>query len=506
MIWNKVLYLPVTSAFILTLLPLLHFGDALDSHLVSGWCVLSFVLFVGISSGFLLLSKNAIWISIGVVTIALVQSMNGRLLNLEDAFLLLTTVLVFGVKPKFLSDGFIRSVRLGVIAGLLLIILFLLCLLLKAIFIKGYSHEATYSVQPFFAHRNIVVESCMLCFYWLLRGCVNRKSAWLWVIGAGALAFIFQSRSAMVMWAIMVALEHRRLFVKGHIANRLGLMGLIVFCLLQLVVSALPVHIYKPFFDRLPDNIKSLDISYNLSEARSSSDRIELWKWTSENLNLWGHGLGQWRADAQGEVNERIGRCDLFVRHAHSDFLEYLYELGIIPCVFFATVLLYLGWRNVRFILVFLPLLLFSFPTERPEIMLFLGFSMLVPNTVIGNESSKITSKPIGVVLSGLMLFGISTWGYSQHLFGRFFLKTVDIAELNTFQQIVVATYPQDLLNNSLALYQAHYLIAHGDIDGAVQILEDRLRVSPNDLGVYKQLMQLKPTAAGRVLNCAENN
>lgn len=494
------------SACILTMLPLLHFGDALDAHLVTGWCVLSAALFIGIFSGFLILSKYAIWISMGVVAIALMQSLNGRLLNLEDAFLMLSTVLIFGVRTMFLSESFIRSVRLGVIAGLLLLILFLLYLLIKAVFENGYSHEATYAVQPFFAHRNIVVESCMLCFYWLIRGCCDRKSAWLWVIGAGALAFLFQSRSAMLMWAIMVALEHKKLFVKGHISTRLGLMGLVVFCGLQILISALPLHVYKPFFDELPDNIKALDISYNLSEARSSSDRIELWKWTSENLNLWGHGLGQWRADAQGEVNQRIGRCDLFVRHAHSDFLEYLYELGIIPTVIFASVLLYLGWSKVRYIPVFLPLLLFSFPTERPEIMMFLGFSMLVPHTAADNKHSKIASKPISVVLSGLILIGVSTWGYSQHLLGRFFLKTVDMAELNTFQQMVVATYPQDLLNNSLALYQAHYLIAHGNAETAVQILEDRLRLNPNDLGVYKQLLQLKPTATLRIVYCTENN
>jgi hypothetical protein len=414
-------------------------------------------------------------------------------------------VLVVSVKLNFSDDAVIMAVRRGVITGVSTLILVLLYLLMDATYSKGYSHEATYAVQPVFAHRNIAIEGCMLWFYWLMQGSAIRKWNWVYFLGAGLLAFIFQARSAMLMWAIMLALEHKKLFVRGHITTRIIMIGIILFSVTQIVISVLPANVYKPFFDTLPDNLKALDVSYNLNEARSSSDRIELWQWTYENLNFWGHGLGQWRADAQGEVNQRIGRCDLFIRHAHSDLLEYSYELGLIPVVILVVFLLYLGWSQLKVILVFLPLLLFSFPTERPEIMMVLGLSILLSQKSSDMNMGYKMPRLWCAVFSGFILVGVSTWAYSQHLFGRFFHKSIDISKLNTAQQLVVAAYPQDLLNNSLALFQAHYLIAHNNVETAIEILEERLRVNSNDLGVQKQLLQLKPNSEWVGVNCVEN-
>ncbi|MFM7104729.1 MAG: hypothetical protein ACKOW8_04345 [Flavobacteriales bacterium] len=225
-----------------------------------------------------------------------------------------------------------------------------------------------------------------------------------------------------------------------------------------------------------------------------------------ENLNLWGHGLGQWRADAQGEVNERIGRCDLFVRHAHSDLLEYVYELGVLPIAILIGIIFYRLRERIMCILVFTPLLLFSFPTERPEIMIALAVSM----TTINNkelEPSLYLRKSIRYiqfVSATLVFMGISSWAYSQHLFGKFFSKTADISKLNSCQQIVVSMYPQDILNNSLALYQAHYLITHQEEQSAIHILEERLRTNPQDLGVQKQLIEIKPSAEITSVYCSQ--
>ncbi len=421
----------------------------------------------------------------------------GCVLNLEDFFLLLSAILLLGARSRLNHEMEQSSLKRGILAALCIQVLMLIFLLTKASIENGYSHETTYAVQPLFAHRNIAIESCMLWFYWLLQQSENKKQTrWITLV-AGGLAFVFQARSAMLMWVIMLTLHHKKIFIKKHFSTRIGMIGLAVFCVLQIFIAVLPAELYKPIFDQLPDNLKALDISYNLNEARSSSDRIELWKWTCENLNLWGHGLGQWRADAQGEVNERIGRCDLFVRHAHSDFLEYLYELGVIPVALLVGILLFLVRNRFPLLMVFLPLLLFSFPTERPEIMVALAFSVIFSKQPEPQPSlqTKTNLKALRNVLAGLVFLGITSWAYSQHLYGRFLAKTTDISRLNVCQQIVLAMYPQDLLNNNLALYQAHYLITHQDVESAIFILEERLRMNPQDLGVQKQLLEIKPNA-----------
>ena len=491
-------------ALLLTMIPLIRISASLDSHMVGGWLILATILVAGVFSGNFHIQKRGFWIISGLIVLALFQIWLGRTLNLEDFFLMLMLVLALGVRGDWPLNSDRSDMKRGIIIGLVMNGILLLILLIKASVSRGYSHETTYSVQPLFAHRNIIVESCMLWFYWLLNQSDNKRQARWYTILAGALAFVFQARSAMMMWVIMVAVQHKKLFTRNHIFTRIGALGLVFFCLLQLTIALLPAHIYKPIFDQLPDNLKAIDIAYNLNEARSSSDRIELWKWTCENLNTWGHGIGQWRADAQGEVNERIGRCDLFVRHAHSDLLECLYELGVIPSLILFSTLLVFARRQLGLVFVFLPLLLFSFPTERPEIMAALAFSMFTGRRCeepLSGQNHKM-KKALSFALVSVTFIGISSWAYSQHLFGKFFTGKADISQLNSCQQIVVALYPQDLLNNSLALYQAHYLIAHQNIDGAVQILEERLHDNSKDLGVQKQLLEIDPSAYKEYVYC----
>ena len=481
----------------ISLTPLMRISDSLDSHMVGGWWVLSLTVMLGLFCNIIQLHQNAIWAAMSISVYAIMQSIMGCVLNLEDLFLLLTAVLLLGVRGTFKKEQNAENFKNGIISGLIIQTLVLLIILIKTSLVNGYSHESTYAVQPLFAHRNIAIESSMLWFYWLLQQSENRKRTLWMILLAGGMAFVFQARSAMLMWGIIVAINHKKIFIKKHFSTRIGMIGLAVFCVLQIFIAVLPAEDYKPIFDQLPDNLKALDISYNLNEARSSSDRIELWKWTCENLNLWGHGLGQWRAEAQGEVNERIGRCDLFVRHAHSDFLEYIYELGVIPVALLVSILLFLARDRFPVLLVFLPLLLFSFPTERPEIMVALAFSVIFSKQPEPQPSlqTKTNLKALRNVLTGLVFLGITSWAYSQHLYGRFLAKTTDISRLNVCQQIVLAMYPQDLLNNNLALYQAHYLITHQDVESAIFILEERLRMNPQDLGVQKQLLEIKPNA-----------
>jgi len=224
-------------------------------------------------------------------------------------------------------------------------------------------------------------------------------------------------------------------------------------------------------------------------------------------MNVFGHGLGQWRADAQGELNERLGRCDLFIRHAHSDLLEYCYELGILPVAILFGYALWLMRKSLVLVLPFIPLFLFSFPSERPEVMGALAFSV----AIFFREKSESPRRPAlvawvnGIAVMGVFA-GISMWAYSQDMLGGIFRKTTDISKLNSMQQFVLTLYPQDLLNNSLSLYQAHYLILHGNVDSAKEILMQHLQATPNDLGVQKQLLQLDPSLKLGSVYCTQNS
>ncbi|MFM7727888.1 MAG: hypothetical protein ACKO7B_14390, partial [Flavobacteriales bacterium] len=117
MIKRLAVYATAAGAFFLTISPMLRFSESLDAHLVTGWFVLSLLVFVGLITGVLGLRKNAFLILIGIGVFALLQSLSGLLLNLEDFFLLLTTVLIVSVKLNFSDDAVIMAVRRGVITG-----------------------------------------------------------------------------------------------------------------------------------------------------------------------------------------------------------------------------------------------------------------------------------------------------------------------------------------------------------------------------------------------------
>ena len=132
-------------------------------------------------------------------------------------------------------------------------------------------------------------------------------------------------------------------------------------------LNLVPAEERVRIFVHVPDVLKTLDVGYNLKSATSSSERVQIWAWTLGDVSAIGGGSGSWKWAAEGHLQERIGKCDVSVRRAHSDLLQWLHELGWLP----ALVMLLLVWRQMwqvrMFFFLALPLLCFTFPTERAK-------------------------------------------------------------------------------------------------------------------------------------------
>ena len=192
-----------------------------------------------------------------------------------------------------------------------------------------WSHGQSYVMTLPWAHRNIAMESLFLM---TVIGAHFSKKRWLWWWGfITVLALVYQVRSVLLGSAIWMIYS---LWNQGRHAvwvKRGFLAACALFVAGQLAWNTLPAETRIREFAKVPDIVKSLDVVYNVKAAESSSIRLNLWSWTLDNSQPLGAGLGAWRNDAEGWTNVAVGRCGEALHRAHSEILQWGYEIGWLP-------------------------------------------------------------------------------------------------------------------------------------------------------------------------------
>lgn len=214
---------------------------------------------------------------------------------------------------------------------------------------------------------------------------------------------------------------------------------------IQVIYIIVPVFISILFANSIFDKSKdkgrysSLETSIKRinTDDESSKARLIFWSNTikmSKQNPILGIGLGNYQVESIPYEREILNDSNVSL-HAHNDFFEILAETGIVNCLIYFSLFLFVLIINVKNLikknttnvheLAILTLMLlivygidsvFNFPMYRPTMSIF--FSLLLAFTVINNCSNKEESanaKTIKIVLGILIVISFIT-SYSAFL------------------------------------------------------------------------------------------
>lgn len=457
-------------------------GDALDAHWTTAWVVFSLSLVVLFLSGKLMVESPLRWaLGVALLVVVFVQG-DGR--SLESLGMHAIAWTLFFCRKVTMEVHGLRKVMTVVVLGL---VMSLLAIAFWRAIQNGWGHRESYELFLPWAHRNICIES--LTVVALACGHGRKRLQMLLWFSLGVLAFTYQARSALLMvgiWGVFLAFDKQfmpfwfRSLLKG---------GVLVVVLLQVVWMLVPSEQRARSFALAPDVAKTLDVRYNLNVAKSSSERMAIWHWTVSRVGFLGKGSGQWKWDAEYEVNQVLGKCNVAVRRAHSDVLQLAYELGCLPFL----VLLVLSWprisKNIRLALILLPMFLFSFSLERAETFGSLALLIaLIPSVRGPKESATLPIWQKQVLHFSIIMMGLCmcSWWVAQDSLGKALSGRSDLGQWGHIRKVCVDHFPQDAALNHIDVILCTYKHALGETETAKIELEAFLRKQPTSISAWK--------------------
>ena len=440
--------------FVTTLIAFAQGGDAYDQHWTTAWLLLGLVGTALAATRMVRLTHPLPW-GAGML-ILFIQAWRGGHAQWESFAMwcwLWTWIWTSPNTEKFFWRGIKALPLFAMVIGSIMLLQ-----ALKLMWNGDWGHTASYAMTLPWSHRNIAMESMFMMA--VLGGFLSPKRWFRWWLMITLLAFVYQVRGVMLGSALWMVYslwnsEHVHRWVKR------GFMGAAVLFLVgQVAWNTLPYETRHERFKKVPDVVKSLDVVYNLNGAESSSIRLKLWSMTAGQVTALGEGMARWRDDAEGFVNVATGRCGEATRRAHSELLQWTYELGWLPLL----VLIGLCWplrrSMLRWLWFGLPFLAFTFPTERAEI--------LWPMAVLGwwfkaqypPEESKLTPSPH--LLPGMQAATLAllfSWVTAQNAIGGVLRQSGAFkVDWSPMQETCINLHPKDI-----ALNHADVIRAMGD-------------------------------------------
>lgn len=486
-------------------------GEALDNHWTTAWMLMAGLAVVWAAARWIELEKPVLW-GVGLLVFFLLALAGGEA---RWEVLAMGTWLWTWAWTRPREDSMVARALAGLPWFALIVGGVMLGYAGVRMATGDWTHGATYELIFPWAHRNFAIESMFAMV--LIGGLKSKRLWWAWWGFVSILAFTYQVRGVLLgsgMWLLY------ELFVSKRGAAWMRwtfVVGSLAMASVQILWNLLPVETRVEQFAKFPDPLKSLDVMYNLRSAESSSVRVQLWDWTAEHITLTGAGLGAWRQDAEGWVNLRNQRCGEATRRAHSDFLQWLFELGILPFL----ILLAIGWplrRSLgRWAWLTLPFLLFTFPMERAETMwAFAALGWFLKLQHPSGHPPAHWGLPAGVFALSALLLG--SWGIAQNALGRVAQQTGSIrTDWGPVEEACLALHPLDIALNHADLLRVMSDFNAGKTEAAVERLKrfhekhprsiSGIRIwlkaqgkpsTPDDICVYlQQLLSQQNSTAG---------
>jgi O-antigen ligase len=478
---------PAAWFFILNiiLIPLVFTTAALDPALSGRYVIWVLAGLVFLSFGFVRLNEKqtgslrltdpVLWVYMILLVSALISL--SVAINLNEA---VSELLKMTVLPVFVLTGLllvrkndnwkgwlIRSVVVyGLIHSLIAIVQ-----LIGLIQEEGFSHASSYLVRGLSAHRNLLSEMLVMSLPFSLAAFVLQKNVWKW---AGLFSFIMSlvvvilllTKTAWLafiiasLFTLILFLNYYPLFEFG----RKVWLKVAAGCLIFGVLTGMVLFIYTRI-----DSWETLEKqTYWLRNYKfgSSLERVDLWE---KSMHMYrdhiftGVGTGNWKVllPSYGNDGLRSEEGQIFFTRPHNDFVGVLAENGIIGFFAYSLFFLILLFYTVRAVkkgetpgdklfalflfagvLSYLVIALLSFPRERIEHTILLGFLTL--SAILINrrkENFNPTPKPVihTLIVVGLLFLvanAVSAFGKYQ---GEVNLKKAMIARSNGDWQKVVS-------------------------------------------------------------------
>ena len=477
--------------FVLTLaISFATFGDALDNHWTTAWLWLGGASLALALTGCIRMVKPQLW-AIGMVILG-IQGWRGGHCQWEVlAQLGWIWTWIWTVPNTERLNWWKGAKALPLFA--LLIGSVMMMHAIGGIFSGEWDHGASYDMSLPWAHRNIGVEALFIMS--VMGGHFSKKRWWAWWGFITLLALTYQVRSVLLGSAAWMLYALWISNTGGVLIKRAFLAVCGVFAAVQVAWNLLPVDVRVREFAKMPDMVKALDVSYNLKAAESSSIRLNLWSWTVEHLQWCGAGLGAWRNDAEGWVNVAVGRCGEALHRAHSELLQWTYEIGWLPLLLLIGLCWPLRRSLGRWVWLSLPFLAFTFPAERAEILWPLAMLGWLLKSQFPPETAT-TSPPtvqrllMGSLASISLLLG--SWVIAQNGLGRIFKKSGNIqVDWSPVEEACIGIYPQDIALNHANVFRAMDAYNAGNMEKGTAFLIGHLERNPRSIPGIRVLLKV---------------
>lgn len=488
--WSNAFSLPALLVVVVWLgIQWLTLGVAPDAHWTTSWPIFSIALFLLHWSRTTTIQSFWAWLW-GVVILMLLFSLGeGRSVESAVMHVLIWSLLFFRttIRQSVLDCMTVMFTALIVSCSIIF-----LSYAFAGIFAGTWSHGSSYAIPLPWAHRNIAIESLVILGYAVSQ--TKRRRTAVLIVLLGLLAVVYQARAAMLaiaVWSMMLAFgigvspKHFRSFLA------LGIGG---FFVLQLVWLCIPVSTRVVLFADSPDILKSLDICYNLAQAQSSSERRLLWSWTVERLSLFGPGSGEWKWMAEFEVNNILNKCNVAIRRAHSDVLQTMFELGVVPFLILGCLSFRQCMYQWRAVLVLLPILMFSFVLERAEVLASIMCMMSIlrePPT-----GSKTNHRAVVGYVMSMCCALLFVWAFAQDAIGRASRGQGLVTNWGQVRRLAVDAFPTDIAMNHIDVVLASYHHASGNSERAKHMILQHMKENPQSMSGMKAWVGMNSSRA----------
>jgi O-antigen ligase len=389
-------------------------------------------------------------------------------------------------------------------------------------------HTTIYEVTGVFAHKNIFSEILILILPCSIIAFFNLSRFWKFVgllIAPGCLfmivvlmsrgvwmAFIFGLISTMLTFFALTLFRPIKLPVTFKFKHTRFLSVFIILLVTCLVLIS-RLHIEKSLSGQIHDLMTI--------QADANNDRLELWKKTidlSKNNIFTGIGIGNWKIEIMKEGNNYIISRDnlTFFQRPHNDILWIFSEQGLLSLGFYLITLciitsmcyrLALHSMNNRTrlyylllnfgIIAYLVYSCFSFPKERIEHSILLGFIVAIIIIDYGKKFGKQTpgiSKflliPIGIFICFALFIGISRYKSEFHLKRAYEARLTEDWKKESME--ISSSYSlffkMDFVSTPLWWYKGEAMYNLKNIDEALYYFKEAEKVNPYHIHVLNNI------------------
>ncbi len=340
---------------------------------------------------------------------------------------------------------------------------------------SGISVESSYNIKSFFAHRNLLSQVLVLSVPVLLFSAKSKVlkilSYVLLAISLPIIIVLFTRSAWLALFLIFLCL----IISVFRNSRSLNIKGALVAGTLVTILA-----IGSVFFIMDKQDLRNQINTFTDWKYGSANKRLEVWEGSRKIIKenpILGYGSGDWKIEINRFIASEkvVDEGNVFYQRPHNDFLWVAADSGVPAMLLYASIfiisLFYFllsgsSWKldNPRFIgflgiLAYLVFAMISFPRERTEHMIFLGFYLYL---IMPEKEEVGIHKGALFSIAALIIAGLSVSNIYRYK-GEMQLKTARVNIENQEWELSIEGikksgsffYEIDALSTPLTYYSA---------------------------------------------------